>query len=95
MAKKRVVKTEELFNRPPDEPVAEAEAWRDRPIAGIPGFSDKHIALLDDQCIDTAGQLQDRMRKDPEHWHKGIIGIGAAAKVKIEDAFNAFVAEHP
>jgi hypothetical protein len=68
--------------------------WRKTPLSDVidnPRFVDAlHNAGLDD-----CGDLQDRMKKVGLWWSKDVAGVGEVAKTKIEDAFNAYAAEHP
>lgn len=66
--------------------------WRKTPLSEVIA-NPRYVELLEGGCLDTAGDLQDRMQKDGTFWNRGVKGIGDAAKEKIEDQFNAFVAE--
>jgi len=70
-----------------------AKEWRKTPLSEVLP-NPRHVELLEAGCIDTAGDLQDRMTKEGTFWNKGIKGVGDAAKDKIEEAFNAHVSKN-
>jgi hypothetical protein len=67
--------------------------WRRTPIDRI-GLKTADVNKLRTKGLETAGELQERMQRDGLWWNRDISGVGEAARDRIQDVFNEFVARH-
>jgi hypothetical protein len=83
----------ETAETPTAKPLTKKQ-WRKTPLAVVIS-NPRYTEALAAADIDTCGNLQDTMNKHGMLWNRTIKGIGDIAKVKIENAFNAYVSLHP
>lgn len=86
-----------LFNGGNGESQAPAgkSGWRFREILGNLDIPAGTLKALHRKDIMTLGELTDLINRNPQHWHESVPGVGAAAAVKVADAYQAFWGAHP
>lgn len=76
------------------KPPAVPSNWRKLGIEKLAGsVTEKDREKLGAASIYTLGDLQDLMTKHGTFWNQNVSGIGRAGADRVEDAFNAIVAE--
>lgn len=73
----------------------DAVEWRFLSVDGNLDIPAGTLKALHRKGINTLQELSELMNRHPQAWHSQVPGVGAAAAVKVADAYQAFWAAHP